>query len=114
VKVRLFGVVGHSTQKRLSIYASELISIFSKKRTFFGELHFKFKENKNVIKLDTHYLSKDSLHFFYEETSGEISAKIKHLIAEIEEAGGEVIFSTQFDGEGSITGSNLTIYLPNH
>lgn len=112
LQVRMFGIISTKAIKKLSKFSKDLIVIFSRKKLFFGELHFRFKENANVIKLETCLYSKDPIQVYYDETSGETSSKFKKLVSDIEEAGGEVILSTQFDGAGNIVSSKFDIYLP--
>ena len=112
LKVRVFGRLQLQSILKMQKLVPRITSIFEKQKTFFGELHFKFNENEKVIKLDTIYNTKDSLQSFYEETSGEVSRKMKNVVAEIEEMGGEVLFSTQFSETGAIANSSLVIYIP--
>ena len=82
------------------------------KTTFFGELHFKFKECGDQITIDTLYFSEDSLHLFYEDKESEVFSQLQNLILEVEKVNGEVVFTTKFNRLGEIEESLLSISIP--
>lgn len=74
--------------------------------------HVKFKTQKNVLKVETLFFSNRSILGFMEKEAEVLREKLENLQQAVSACGGELIYSNNFNTNGEIVNSNLTINLP--
>lgn len=111
-KVRVFGAIDHKALPKLKIIEDHLVESLQLAKTFAPETHVKFRTHRNVLKLETVFLSDISL-LSYSQKEGELlKEKLSLLCQCVNECGGEMFFTNLFNNGGEITQTSINIHLP--